>query len=186
MHAWRLFLAALVIAGLGAGLVYVVLTDGEIGDPVPTLATAVPTAANPTPGATVTLPAPASSSTTAVPSAVVVALRDALTAWGEFAVTGRIRDLGDHFAVGGPQKRRLRAEAESIRADPPGPPPYRVTPNDILTISVTPSDVVLRTEIGWAREGEQTQVFVWDIQMQLVEGMWQLVTVEEVAGTAER
>jgi hypothetical protein len=201
VHAWRLLLAALLVVGLGAGLVYVVLTNGEVGDPVPTLASAVPSKANPVSGATVTLPVQPSSSTsastTAVPSRivtsttatappVVVALRDALTAWGEFAVSGRMRDLGDHFVVGGPQRRRLRAEAESIRADPPGPPPYLVTTRDILTFSATPTEAVLRTEIEWARQGELTQFFVWDIQMQLVDGMWRLLTVEEVGETAER
>jgi hypothetical protein len=201
VHAWRLLLAALFVAGLGAGLVYVVLMDGEVGDPAPTLASAVPSTVDPASGATLTLPVQGSSSTmistTAVPSRivtstivtappVVVALHDALIAWGEFAVSGRIRDLGDHFVVGGSQRRRLRAEAESIRADPPGPPPYLVTTRDILTISITPTEAVLRTEIEWAREGEQTQFFVWDIQMQLVDGMWRLLTVEEVAEGAER
>lgn len=196
MHAWRLLLAALVVVGLGAGLVYVVLTDGEIGDPAPTLASVPPAPANPAGGVTVTLPPSTERSTTSVlsrmvtstadtASPVVVALREALTAWGEFAVTGRLRDLGDHFVAGGPQRRRLRAEAEAIRADPPGAPPYVVTTGDFSTISVTPTDVVLRTEVAWARQNEATRFFVWDIQMQLVDGTWQLLTVEEVDKRAD-
>lgn len=196
MHAWRLVLAALIVAGLGAGLVYVVLTEGEVGaGPVPTLVSAVPSTAPPGSGATVTLPPRASPpgplSTTALPSRivtsttvtappVVVALRQALTAWGQFAVSGRVRDLGDHFVAGGPQRRQLRAEAESIRATTSGGAPYVVTTQNIFTVSITPTDAVLRTEIEWAREGEQTRFFVWDIQMQFVDGKWRLLTVEEV------
>ena len=193
MPTLRLLLAVLVVVGLGAGLGYVVLTNGEVGDPVPTLAGTVPSTAALSPGATVTLPAqaPSPTATSAVPSRVVttatvtpplvvVALREALTAWGEFAVSGRVRDLGDHFVSGGPQRRKLRAEGESIRATTSGVPPYVVTTGDIFTISITPTDAVLRSEIEWARQGEQTQFFVWDIQMQLVDGMWQLLTVEEV------
>ncbi len=195
MQAWRLLLAALVVAGLGAGLVYVVLTNGEVGDPVPTLVSAAPSTASPGSGATMTLPLPVSSSalppTSDVPSRlvssttiteppVVAALRDALAAWGEFAVTGRVRDLGDHFVAGGPQRRQLRAEAESIRADTSGGPRYVVTTRNIVTISVTPTDAVLRTDIEWARQGEVTQFFVWDINMRLLDGRWQLLTVEDV------
>jgi hypothetical protein len=120
------------------------------------------------------------SGTVAATSPAVVALQDALAAWGVFASTGRIRDLGDHFVVGGPQRRLLRAESQTIRADPPGNPPYVVTTDDIFTVSVGPTDVVLRTEILWARDGESTQYFNWDIQMQLVDGAWRLLTVEDV------
>ena len=41
-------------------------------------------------------------------------------------------------------------------------------------------DVVLRTEIVWAREGEETQMFLWDIQMRFVDGARRLLTVEGV------
>lgn len=192
MAAWRVLLAALVFVGLGAGLAYVVFAETEPDSVTPTLASAPPSSVAATVGATVTLP-PTTTTSTSVPPpgivtsttfttpAVVVALQDALSAWGEFAVTGRMRDLGDFFVIGGPQRRQLRAESEAILADPPGPPPYVVTTDNIFTVSVTPTDVVLRTEIEWARQGEESQFFVWDIQMQLVDGAWQLLTVEEVS-----
>jgi len=198
MHAWRLLLAALVVVGLGAGLVYVFLADLESGDPAPTLLGAVPSTVDPGGGPTATLspstspetssmsaaatprPSRIDTSTTVAAPPVVVALLEALAAWGEFAVTGRVHDLGDHFVAGGPQRRRLRSEAESIRATTMAGPPYIVTAGDILTTSATPTNVVLRAEVEWAREGEATQFFVWDIQMQLVDGRWQLLTVEEV------
>ena len=201
MQAWRLALAILVVVGLGVGLVYVVLADGEVGGSAPTLASALPRGSGPGSGVTVTLRPPDSpvarpvttstttpsrtTSTAATTPPVVTALREALSAWGEFAVTGRIRDLGGHFVAGGPQRRRLRAEAESIRADPSGAPPYLVTTGEMFTVSVTPTDVVLRTEIEWARQGEATQFFVWDIQMQLADGKWRLLTVDEVGEGGE-
>lgn len=192
MPAWRMLLAALVLVALGAGLVYAVVVNGQGVNATPTLATAPPSTVGSTVGSTVaatvtlatttttTALSPVATSTTFTTPPVVVALQEALSAWGEFAVTGRMRDLGDFFVVGGPQRRQLREEADAILANPPGPPAYIVSTDNIFTISVTPSDVVLRTEIKWAREGEETQFFVWDIQMQLVDGAWQLFTVEEV------
>ena len=195
MYAWRLLIAVLVVSGLGAGLVYTILASGEGGGPTPTLAAAPTSSTDAAGGAMVTLPVPATALQTAPPAQVpdrivpsttvtappvVEALREALTAWGQFAVTGRVGDLGDHFVAGGPQRRWLRAEAESIRATTSGGPSYSVTTGDIFTISVTPTDVVLRTEIEWARQGEATQAFSWDIHMRLVDGRWQLLTVEEV------
>ena len=189
MRAWRTLIAGIIVAGLAVALA-VVLATGVPGDgaPIPTLAEA-----SGTPRTTTTTPtdppnAPdttaatttTTTTTTTTASAAIVAMRDALAAWGEFAVTGRIRDLGDHFVVGGPQRRQLRAEGEAIRADPLGAPPYVVTAGDVLTISTSPTGVVLRTEIGWARDGEPTQSFIWDIQMLLVDGSWRLLTVVEV------
>ncbi len=192
-------MAALVIAGLGVGLFYVVVVDSELRGPVPTLAGALPPQAGVGSAVTVTLGAPdrpsavqsvtTTSKTVPLRSVtslavttppVVTAMRAALSAWGRFAVTGLVRDLDDHFVAGGPQRRQLRAEAESIRADPPGAPPYVVTTGDIVTISATPTDIVLRAEIEWARQGEQTQFFVWDIQMRLADGRWQILTIDNV------
>lgn len=107
-------------------------------------------------------------------------MEGALDAWGLFAVTGRMRDLGDGFVSGGPQRRQLRDEAAAIRAAPLGLPAYEVATGDVLTISVTPTDVVLRAEVKWVREGAATMTYRWDIQMRQVEGVWQLFTVEEV------
>ena len=190
MSAWRAVLAALVVVGLGGGLVYVALTSDSDPSVVPTLATAPSTVSAGTAAPATLAPPSTSTTSTEAPAIitstiasappVVTALQDALTAWGEFAITGRMRDLGDYFVVGGPQRRQLRAESEAIQANPPGPPAYVVTTSNIFTLSVTPTDVVLRTEIEWARQGEETQFLVWDIQMQLVDGVWQLLTVEEV------
>ncbi|NND02419.1 MAG: hypothetical protein HKN91_06485, partial [Acidimicrobiia bacterium] len=120
--------------------------------------------------------------TTVEPSAppVVVALREALAAWGQFAVTGAMSDLGDHFVVGGPQRRQLREESAAIRENPLGPPAYEVTTSNVFSISVTDEDVVLRAEVDWLREGEEPQQFLWDIQMRLVDDVWQLLTVEDM------
>jgi len=190
--AWRALIAGFLVLGLAAGLVYVMLTDSGSGNsPVPTLASAptVPARSEPSPtvtpltvapSTTTTTSAPLVTSTSVTPPPVLVAMENALAAWGEFAVTGRMRDLGEYFVSGGPQRRKLRNEAEAIRADPPGPPAYTVTTADVFTISVDSTDIVLRAEVIWAREGEETQTYRWDIQMQQTEGEWQLLTVEDV------
>ena len=196
MPAWRALLAGLLVLGLGAAVVYVMVTDGGSGgSPVPTLASAPTTPATSQPPPTVavavldpsttsTTRAPLVTSTSVTPPPVLVAMENALAAWGEFAVTGRMRDLGEYFVSGGPQRRKLREEAETIRADPPGPPAYAVTTADVLTISVTSTDIVLRAEVIWARAGEDTQTYLWDIQMQKAEGVWKLLTVEDVTDSS--
>jgi len=194
MPAWRAVLAGLLILGLGAGLVYVAVAgSGDGGSPVPTLATAPATSQS----AATAAPAPATTPTTSTtraplvtssstnPPAVLVAMQGALTAWGEFAVTGRMRDLGDTFVPGGPQRRLLRDEAPEIRADAPGAPPYEVTAKDVVTISAGPVDVVLRAVVIWSREGEATQSYVWDIHMQHGDDVWQLLTVVGASDPAD-
>lgn len=187
MPAWRAVLAGLLVIGLGAGVAYVVLSDDGESPPVPTLVAASTSSTEPPVTVTITLPP---SSTTQPPSivtstiastpAVVEAMQGALAAWGQFAVTGVMADLGDWFVVGGPQRRQLREEAAAIRANPPGEPAYGVTTANVFTISVATDDVVLRAEVFWARDGEETQELLWDIQMRFVDGQWRLLTVDEV------
>lgn len=193
MTAWRAFLAGLLVLGLGGAIAYVLLTDNGSGAAsTPTLASApLPIEPSTTVRETVTIPVettdPPSIVTSTVASTpdVVVAMQEALAAWGEFAVTGQLADLGEHFVVGGAQRRQLRAESQAIREAPPGPPPYTVTTGEVFSIAVTTDDVVLRTDVTWARPGEADQTFTWDIQMLRVDGKWQLLTVEEVvAGSA--
>lgn len=195
MPIWRALIAGLLVVGLGAALIYVFVSDTDESPSPPTLATASTSSETSTPPATVTIPTP-TTSTTSTPSPtaappivtstvaptplVVTAMHDALTAWGQFATTGLMRDLGDHFVVGGPQRRLLRAEAPAIRENPPGPPSYVVATRNISTVSVTTDDVVLRAEIEWSREGEPTRFFTWDIQMRRVNDAWRLLTVEDV------
>jgi hypothetical protein len=190
--AWRALLAGLLVIGLTGGLIYVIANDSGLGSsPVPTLATATTAPVITAPPSSVTIGGdsppeitttrpPTATSTSAAPAAVLEAMDSALAAWGEFAVTGRMRDLGNHFVSGGPQRRTLRAEAEAIRANPPGPPAYTVTTGDVATVSVSSNDIVLRSEVIWARAGEETRTYTWDIQMRRVDGVWKLLTVEDV------
>ena len=178
--------------GLAAGLVWVISTsDDAPSNPVPTLAAAPGSTTTTAVPATVTIPSPTTTTSTTVVGQVttsgsptqppvVVALQAALDAWGQFAVTGQMADLGEHFVVGGPQRRLLRDESSVIRENPAGPPGYVVTASNIFSLSVTTDDVVLRADVEWAREGEESQQFLWDIQMRRIDGRWQLLTVEDV------
>lgn len=190
MFSWRALLAGILMLGLAAGLVWVISTsDDAPPNPVPTLAAAPGSTTTTAVPATVTIPAATSTTTVAgqvttsgspTQPPVVVALQAALDAWGQFAVTGQMADLGEHFVVGGPQRRLLRDESAAIRENPVGPPGYVVTASNIFSLSVTTDDVVLRADIEWAREGEESQKFLWDIQMRRIDGSWQLLTVEDV------
>lgn len=180
--------------GLGAGLVWAITAQGDSpATPQPTLVAGPGSTSVTEPPATVTIPtsptstslSPSEPATTPPPSAppVVTALQEALAAWGEFAVTGAMADLGGHFVAGGPQRRLLRDESAAIRENPAGPPAYEVTTSNVFSISVTDDNVVLRAEVVWERLGEATQEFLWDIQMRRVDDRWQLLTVEDVTGS---
>lgn len=193
MPAWRMALAAFLVFGLLGTLAYVIATSGDTNaGPPPTLVTTTSQTGATLVPVTVTIPTPTASSTTAAPGIVtstsvtpppvVIALNDALAAWGIFAVTGVMADLGDHFVVGGPQRRQLRSESAAIRENPLGPPAYDVTTANVFTKSVSNDDVVLRAEVLWERPGEEPQQMLWDIQMRLVDGRWLLHTVEAVEG----
>lgn len=187
MSSWRALLAGLLVLGLGGGLVWVIaFQDDKASAPAPTLAAAPGSTSATEAPATVTIPTSTTTTTppvitdTPTAPAVVVALREALAAWGRFAVSGDMAELEDHFVVGGPQRRQLRAESGAIRESPPGPPAYEVTASNVFSVSVTTDDVVMRAEVVWAREGEEPQEFLWDIQMRRIEGTWRLLTVEDV------
>ena len=196
MAATRAVLAGLVLLGLAGALGYVLVTSSGVSrTTTPTLVSAPSTSATAAAATTVASAAPTTTSVpaTTVPSSivptttaavsnppVVVALEAALEAWGNFAVTGNMKDLDDSFVVGGPQRRALRQEAPSIREDPPGPPPYSVKASDVFTVSVAPDDVVLRTVVTWQRDGVEDATYTWHVQMRRVDGEWRLYAVEDL------
>lgn len=189
MPAWRALLAGLLVLVLGGGVAYVLLSSDGGSTPPPTLASSPQSSVTSQTPVTVTIPDLTTSttnppsivtSTVATTPSMVVAMQDALGAWGQFAVSGVMDDLGDHFVVGGAQRRMLREESAAIRANPLGSPAYDVTTANVFTVSVTTNDIVLRAEVFWARDGEETQEFLWDIQMRRVDKEWRLLTVADV------
>ena len=110
---------------------------------------------------------------------VLPAVEAALTAWGEFAVTGDLELVAEVFDVAGPQYAQLRQEAAALAADPIGPPPYVFTLTDPSLRRPDPDRAVVVADVALERPGEATQVFRWRIVMRWVGGDWLLWTVRD-------
>jgi hypothetical protein len=201
----RLWPGLVVVAVLAISLAAVVVTDRD--DPPLARATIAPTPSSVTFGADPTLlPTPTQVATTtvvslqgttqlpttaAVPETMVVevtttsvvvspieAARDALAAWGRFAVSGELDRLEGFFHPDGPQWRQLAAEAETLADEPPGPPRYKVTLRQPRIVERGRDRALVRGRVTFARRGETTQRYRWDLVMVPGgDGGWLLWTV---------
>jgi hypothetical protein len=189
----RLWPGLVVVAALATVLGAVVITDR--GDPP--LAPALPaltqlsTTTVASRSATTQLPTATQLPATAVPETTVArvtttsvvktpigAARDALSAWGRFAVSGDLDRLDGFFHPDGPQWRQLAAEAETLADGPPGPPPYAVTIRRPVMVEWGRDRAVVRARVTFARRGETPQRNRWDLVMVPGDdGDWLLWTV---------
>ena len=147
-------------------------------DPLPTSTQAPPTILPPT-----TTEAPTTTvapTTTSLAASPISAARDALSAWGRFAVSGNLERLDGYFHPDGPQWEQLVGEADAIAQDPPGPPPYEVTLRRARVVESGANGAVVRGRVTFVRRGEPKQRFRWDLVMVPGEqGEWLLWTVAE-------
>lgn len=144
----------------------------------PTTTTQSPTTTTEAPSTSVapTTTVAATSSTIAV--SPIVAAREALTAWGRFAVSGDLDRLEGFLHPDGPQFEQLAAEAGTLADEPLGPPPYTVMLVGPRIVELGPSGAVVRGGVKFARQGEPTQRYRWDLVMVPGEdGDWLLWTV---------
>lgn len=180
----RVVLAFALLAALAGGLFWSLRSGDEPAAtpaPAPAGPTATPTGSAAPTDAPVPPPSPAATSSTAVEPDVADALTAAtaaLAAWGEFAVSKDLTDLGGWFAIDGPQYAVLEAESEAPGA-PLGPPPYEFIIEEIALETATETEVVLRADLIFGRPGESPQAFVWDIVMRNRDGTWRLWTAAE-------
>lgn len=110
---------------------------------------------------------------------VVEAAREALAAWGRFAISGDLDEVSPYFAHEGPQYLRLESEAPRLAANPLGLPAYSFefpTPT-VLTLSA--DRTIVRGVITFTRAGEAARTFHWDLKMQWSDAnkRWLLWTV---------
>lgn len=113
-------------------------------------------------------------------AAVVDGARAALDAWGRFAVSGDLSQIGATFAPGGPQLERLRAEAPQIEAHPPGTPPYTFTlTNETVLGGASADERIVRGDVVVSRPNEEDQHFQWDLVLHRTESRWLLWTVRQ-------
>jgi hypothetical protein len=107
----------------------------------------------------------------------------ALTDWGEFAVTNDLATVKDTFWAEGPQYKQLEREAKQ-RKKPIGPPPYKMTMTGVQVLKPSDDQRVLRGRVQMTRPGERPQSFNWDVWLQVdpaAGGRWRLWTVRDTA-----
>jgi hypothetical protein len=123
------------------------------------------------------------TTTTTVDQRALADGQQALTDWGQFAVTNDLHVLKDSFWANGPQYKQLAKEAQS-RDQPIGGSAYKVTMTGVQVISARPTERVLRGRVLLTRPGEVAQTYSWDIWMRRDDaagGRWRLWTVRETA-----
>ena len=104
---------------------------------------------------------------------------DALAAWGTFAVTGDLNDVGAFFHPDGPQWQVLVAEAETFV--PAGGEALAVT-GDERSLVYGPDSATVRTDVTFARSGEVPAVFDWNIELRPgPDNAWLIWSVEDLA-----
>lgn len=116
----------------------------------------------------------------------VVAVQDALDAWGTFEGSGKIADLGDTMATDGPQYKALAARAGKV---PAGTKPYVVVvtnPRLVADAAVTDGQEVVRADLIWKRDGKADKTVVWDLTVVPVDGTenYQLWTAKTVKASS--
>ena len=122
--------------------------------------------------------------TTTPEQRVIADGEQALTDWGEFAVTNDLDTVKDTFWANGPQYKQLEREAKA-RKEPIGPPPYKMTMTGVQVLKPQDNQRVLRGRVQMTRPGERPQSFNWDVWLQVdpaAGGRWRLWTVRDTAG----
>lgn len=183
---WRIALALLLIGGMAGGAMWFLLSDGSdsrsLSSLPPEFATSLQGS---TPqGSEVPIdPATTLVTVTTQPAAqqeatVLLAATNALSSWGEFAVSGDIETVVPYFVEDGPQMDQFRAEMSGLAADPAGPPSFDFLLSE-PTVTISADTAVVSGNVVMSRVGETDQAFEWDLYLRLVEGEWQVWTVSE-------
>lgn len=162
-------------------------SDGASGDQdggtntTETTETTAPETTETTVDSTNTTGAGAQSQSDKAPKDVVDTLNAALTAWGKFAVDGNIDDVKTYFAPNTRQFNRFQLDAQAISANPPGGDPITVTMTNPSTTKTDDNNWTIRGTAVWARTGEVTQNFQWEIRMSRTSERqpWQITSVRQ-------
>ncbi len=123
---------------------------------------------------------PANQSGTAAEDPAVTGARQALQAWGTFAVTGDLSKLDAAFSKEGPQYRQLQNEVARLRTQHAAPPPYQFKLTNQSVLQAPQGMRVVRGVVTLSHPGERARSFRWDIYMRQEPspgGRWRLWTV---------
>jgi hypothetical protein len=114
---------------------------------------------------------------------VIADARRAMTAWGEFAISGDLSKLTSTFWKDGLQYQKLTKEAPGLKQKDTGPPPYQFTLTPSRVSNAPGGMKIVRGTVRVTRPGEQPQTFKWDIYLKRVPEsspeVWRLWTVAE-------
>jgi len=105
----------------------------------------------------------------------------AMAAWGRFAVSGDLEEVGGWFAEGGPQYRQFEEEAEELISDPIGAPPYSVVVEDLL-VERSEGEARVRGRFVFVRTGEASLSYTWVVILTRQSGRWVVWTVIDDTG----
>jgi hypothetical protein len=172
----RMWFAVLVLVVILIGLWWLIFRGLFQGDQLTKV---------PTPHTTVAAPPKSSAATgfSAADQRVIAGAQQALTAWGEFAVTGDLGKLGDTFWKEGPQYQELAKEAPALKSKHLGSPPYKFTLTPSRVLDASGGQKIARGTVNVTRPGEQEQTFHWDVYLRKAPGsnpeQWRLWTVAD-------
>jgi hypothetical protein len=118
-------------------------------------------------------PAWASTSPGEPPTAITIALDEALNSWSQFSATSDLEDVRSSFVNGGPQWRQFVSEsAGSGVADP-----RRFTVHEVRLRGLDARTATVWAEVEVSQPDHVSQTFSWDFDFTLVDGRWLVWTV---------
>lgn len=182
---WGMLAAVIVVGALALGTGWTLLQSDGASSNAPPSAASTPTTEVDAP-ATTEAPLVGGGSSTTMPPPVAADLHDpieatraALTAWGEFAVTGDLSGVRLTFVAGGPQLGRL--EQEATRIQPTDAAGYQVSLTD-ASVEEAAGVATVTATVVWARASEADQQYRWAIELHEIDGAWRLFNVRTVGG----
>ncbi len=166
------FPVALAVAGmLLLGVLVVVVLPAVTGGSAATPGATAVTRSRATPGNTVPV---------AKEDPRIAAAREALNAWGEFALTGSLDVLVGRLAPDGPQYRLLADEAKRLSEQPMVGPVYAITMEAATVTGSGSTETVIAATVRWSRSGEVGQSYRWELVLRPDDhGRWFLWTVRD-------
>ena len=107
------------------------------------------------------------------PTAIAIALDEALNSWSQFSATADLEVVRSSFVVGGPQWRQFVSEAAgSAVVDP-----RRFTVHEAHLRRLDVRTATVWAEVEVSQPGRVAQTFGWDFDFTLEDGQWLVWTV---------
>ena len=117
----------------------------------------------------------------APPDDVVTGLNQALSAWGQFAVSGDLETVRPYFVNDGEEFKHFEAEAPTIAGDAAGGDPLTMNMTNAKTVKTSDNAWTFQGTVVVSRTGTKDQQFQWEIALarQSADQPWQINTVRQ-------